>query len=67
MKAPKSSPLDEANTPSLDAFFDREPEDLTDEELDQLIAAMRAKRAEFDAKEERRQAKKEAKENEDAA
>ena len=34
MRAPTKSPLDEANTPSLDAFFDREPEDLTDDPLE---------------------------------
>lgn len=60
--AEKPNPLDEAGAvPTLDPFFAREPDDLNDEELAELVAAMRAKREEHDAKELAKEDKPKAK------
>lgn len=50
--ADPANPLDEAAAvPSLDAFYGKEADDLTDEEIDQLIAAHRAERDRYEAAE----------------
>lgn len=55
MPKTQANPLDEAGAfPSLDAFFDRQPDDMSDAELDQLVAAMRAERKRFDVKQAKR-------------
>ena len=52
------NPLSEAGTvPSLDGFYGKEPDDLTDEEIDQLIAAHRAERERFEEAERKREEK----------
>lgn len=72
-----ANPLDEAGTqPNLDGFYGKEPDELTDDEIDQLIAAHRAQRDAYEkaeaekedkaaqraAKKAEREAKKAAKE-----
>ena len=60
MNKPIENPLKEAGqTPTLDYFYEKEPDDLSDEELEQLVALHRAERIAFDAKEAKRTKKKE--------
>jgi len=56
------NPLDEAGSePTLADFYKREVETLTDAELNQIVALHRAERDVYDAKEQKKAEKKEAK------
>jgi hypothetical protein len=56
------NPLDEAGSaPTLDDFYKREPESLTDAELNQIVALHRDERDAYDEKERKKAEKKEAK------
>ena len=56
------NPLDEAGAePTLADFYKREPERLTDAELNQIVALHRDERDVHDAKERKKAEKKEAK------
>lgn len=52
------SPLAEANPRSLDELFAADPETLTDDDIHQMVVALRAKRSEFKVqKQDRKSAK----------
>lgn len=46
-----NNPLEEADPTSLDLFFSKHPEELTDQEIDEMVVKLRSMREKFMEKE----------------
>jgi len=47
MSETQANPLDEVSPESLEALFSADPKNLSDEEIDRIVVAMRAQRGKF--------------------